>query len=102
QQFVRRLCGIDEGFLRFRSPFVDSVHASVELMEAGMRQPCLVEVQDVYDAVKSHLDLFGVVDDSVVGALRQGEDSWGYVRVDDERVGSDLLGNGLGEEFPAR
>ena len=73
QQLVRRLRREDHRFLAARPVAADGVHAPVEIVERGMRQPRFVEMQRIDLAVEHLLDGVDVVDDAVVGALREGE-----------------------------
>ena len=66
------------------------MHLTVEVVEGGVRQPRLVEMEGADVAIQGRLDRFYVVDDSVVGALGQGEQARGRGLVADERVGLGL------------
>ena len=102
QQLVGRLRGVYQRRPGPRRPFVDAVHPSVELVEPGVREPGFVEVQHVDDTVEVRLDLLGVVDDAVVGALGQGEEAGSDVRVGDEGMGGDLRRDRLRAELASR
>jgi hypothetical protein len=52
QQLVRALRGIDHRLLRPRAVLAHRVEGAVELVEGGVRQPGLVEVQRVDVAVE--------------------------------------------------
>ena len=56
-----------------RRPPADGMHVAVVRVERGMRQPGFVEVQRVDLAVEQRLYGLDVVEDAVVGALRQCE-----------------------------
>ena len=60
---------------RARAVLAHRVVGAVELVEGRVRQPGFVEVQGVDVAVERVLDGLGVVEHSVVGALRQGQDA---------------------------
>jgi len=56
-----------------------------------MRQPGFVEVQRVDPAVEHLLDGFDVVQNAVVGALREGQYAWRTPLASRERIRVDLL-----------
>ena len=56
-----------------RAAAADGVHVLVELVERGVRQPSLVEMQGVDLAIQHFLDLFHVVENAVVGGLGDGQ-----------------------------
>ena len=63
---------------------------AVEVVEGGVRQPGLVEVQRVEVAVEHLLDGLDVVADAVVGRLGDGQDARLLVLAANERVRLDL------------
>ncbi len=76
-------------------------------MEAGVRQPRFVKVQRADLAIQHRLERLDVVDDPVVGALRDCQDARLTFRMtllsrSCERVGLDLPLNAFGSEFGLR
>ncbi len=103
QQLVRRVRRENDRFLGARPVLADRVHVLVELVERGVRQPCLVEMQRIDRVVERLLEHFDVVGNSVVGALGDGKNPRLLVlRHARERVGFDLLADVLGLEFVER
>ena len=68
----------------------DGVVVAVEVVEGRVRQPGFVEVQRVDLPVEHLLDLLDVVEDAVVGRLRDRQHARLGVLVGDERIGGDL------------
>ena len=72
---------------------------AIEVVEGGVGQPGLVEVQGVDLPVEHLLDGLDVVDDAVVGALGDGEDARAPFGVPGEGIGGDLALDVLPVEF---
>lgn len=103
QQLVRGVRGEHHGVLAARAVRADRVHVAVVLVEGRVRQPGLVEMQRVDVGAQLFLDHLDVVDDAVIGALRQREDARLLVqRLARERVGLDLAADVFRVEFVER
>ncbi len=102
EELVRRLGRVNHGVARASALIADRVHTRVQLVEARVGQPCLIEVQRIDVAVEGLRDFFSVVDDAVVGALREGKHARLLRLVGDEGVGIDLCLNGFWRELRAR
>ena len=96
------MCGKHHALLGARLVAVNGVHGVVEGRKSRMRQPSLVKVQNVDLAVELFLDHFVVVDDAVVGRLRDRHDARLGVLVLDERILGDFFLNRVPVELGAR
>ena len=88
----------------FRARFiaVNRVHIVVEAVKSRMRQPCFVKVQNVDLAVELRLDHFVVIDNAVIGRLRDRHDPGLGLLVLDKGIGRNLLFNRLPVKFGKR
>ena len=103
QQLVRRVRRENDRFLGARPVLADGVHVLVELVERGVRQPRLVEMQRIDEVVERLLEHFHVVGDAVVSTLGDGKNPRLLVlRHARKGVGFDLLADVLGLEFVER
>ncbi len=58
-----------------------SVHVAIKIVKGGVWQPGFVEMQCVDLAIEDFLERFDVVDDAIVGALRNRQNAWLAVRM---------------------
>ena len=56
-----------------------------------MRQPCLIEMQGIYLTVEHVFNHLDVIDDAVVGTLREGHHAGDGVFIFNKGVGVDFL-----------
>ena len=70
QQFVRRMRRKNHRLVRGRPIRPDRMHVLIEFMECRMRKPGFIEVQGTNTPVQNLAQGFNVVDDPIVGALR--------------------------------
>ena len=100
QQLVRRVRRKDQRLLAARPIVADRVHVAIELMEGGVRQPRLVEVQRLDTVAQGLLEHLDVIGDAVVGALGQRQDPGLLVlRSAGEGIGLDALADVLRPEL---
>ena len=102
QQFVRGVGRVDDGVFRARAILADGVHVFVKVVEGRMRQPGFVEVQGFHLAVKRFLQGLHVIEHTVVGGLRNGQNARPGLLVLDERVRLDFLADIFELEFLQR
>ena len=105
QQLVRALRGKHQLVLGARPVLAHRVKAAIEAVKSGVRQPGFVEVQRVDVAIQLVLDGLGVVQNAVVGALRQRQDARahrGGIHTRQQGVDRDLLADGLWRELALR
>src|SRR6185436_10539447 len=105
QELVGGLRRKDKLVLRALARLAHRMEGAVEGVERGVRQPGLVEMQRVDVAVERVLDRLGVVENAVVSALREREDSrldGGRVDTLQKRVGRDLALDRLERELALR
>ena len=102
QQLVRRLRGKHHRLLAARPVGADRVIVAVEIVERCVRQPGFVKVQRVDLAVEHLLDFFDVVEDAVVGRLRDRQHARFGLHVARKRVRGDLLLDVLPAELVLR
>ena len=88
---MRRVRGKYKALFGARLFLVDGVHAVVKVRKSGMRQPRFIKVQNVDLAVELLLDDLVVVDDAVVGRLRERHDAGLGLFVLNERIAPDFL-----------
>ena len=87
-----------------RTIATDRVHVAIEIVERRVRQPSFVEVQRIDLSVEQLLQHFDVVNDPVVSALRDRQDSrlatgMRCLSCASERIRVDLFLNVLGMKF---
>ena len=67
------------------------MHVFVKRMEGRVRQPCLIKMQGIHPTVEHVFNHFDVVDDAVIGALRQRHNAGYGVFIFNKGVGIDFL-----------
>ena len=98
QQLVNGLGGVHQRFFRARPFLAHGVIRAVEGVKGRVRQPGFVEMQVVDVAVQQLLDGFGVVEDAVVGGLRERKNARAHrfgVHMPQQRIGANLGLDGL-------
>ena len=69
------------------------MHVFIEGVEGRMRQPCLIKMQRIHPTVQHVFNHFDVIDDAVIGTLRQRHHAWYSVFIFNKGVGIDFLFN---------
>ena len=95
EEFVGRVGGEDHRLFGLGAIRADRVHVFVEVMECGMGQPGFVEMERADASVEHRAELLDVVEDPVVGALSDGQNSGLAIRV----LGLRFLGKRIGVDF---
>ena len=102
QQLMRRLRREDHRLFTARTIGTNGVIVAIEIMERRMRQPGFIKVQRINLAVEHLFDFFDVVQNAVVGRLRNRQHTWLGILVGNEWIGRNFLLDAFPGKFALR